>query len=445
MRCLRRCLLLLALCLGLAWCPRGPAAEPARVLTRPTLPSDAELAPLGLMRHWHAYVGVADRSDHLVSAQVFGNQVVTQSRGGTITCLDGETGARLWSVRPSDRRSTFQIQLAANEHIVVYYGGGKLFGLDRVSGALDWTMEAPGVLSTFPAVDDAHLFVATTDGKVHVFLLPTPRRVAAQSSSTQATAMPVSVGLPAAASLKSPFFIWSIRLDSPALEPPASFGLYIAFADGTGRLMSFENQRRTLQDRVAMAAPIIAPLTAAGDQLFVASRDHSLNSYQIVAGNFSPRWRFLANSRIDQQPAVVGPDVFAVAAIDGLYCLNRASGGVRWQQPRGVQFVAASARLAFARDQGKKLLAIDRQRGVTLREWNASDFAHFLTNTDTDRVVLANDDGLVLCLRDRDPAAAKPANYRVEPEAKPKPGSKPEKPADKDVEMEDKPASDDKS
>jgi len=432
MRRLRCCLLLWTLGLGLSWCSSGPAAEPARVLSRPKLPSDAELAPLGLMRHWYAYVGVADRSDHLVSAQVFGNQVVTQSRGGTITCLDGETGARLWSVRPSDRRSTFQIPLAANDHIVAYYGGGKLFGLDRVSGALDWTLEAPGVLSTFPALDDAHLFVATTDGKVHVYLLPTPRRVAAQTAVAQATAMPASARLPAAASLKSPFFIWSIRLDSPALEPPASFGLYITFADGTGKLMSFENERRALQDQVSMAAPIVAPLTAAGDQLFVASRDHSVTSYQMVAGNFSPRWRFLANSRIDQQPAVIGSDVFAVAAIDGLYCLNRTTGGARWQQRRGAQFLAASGRLAFARDPAKQLLAIDRQRGVVLQEWNASEFAHFLTNTDTDRVVLANDDGLVLCLRDRDPAAAKPANYRSAPEAKPKPGSKPEKPAEKE-------------
>jgi outer membrane protein assembly factor BamB len=439
LRCLWICLVI---GMALVYQPIG-LSEPARLLTRPAVPSDASLAPLGLKLHWYAYVGVAGRGDGLASAQVFGNQVVIQSLGGTITCLDAETGSRLWAVRPSDLKSSFRVPLAANQHIIVYYGGGRLFGLDRVSGAVDWTLDAPGVLSTFPAVDADHLFLATSDGRMHTYLLPMPKRQIARGGGAQATAVPISAGLPAPATLKNPFFIWSFRLDSPALEPPASFGLYITFADGTGQLMSFQNERRFLQDQVTMAAPIVAPLTAAGDQLFVASRDHSVMSYQIVAGNFSPRWRFLASSRIDQQPVVIGPDVFAVGAIDGMYCLSRDSGLVRWQQRRAAQFLAASTRLVFARDDGKKLLTLDRLRGTVINQWDASAFAHFLTNTDNDRVVLANDDGLVLCLRDRDPAAAKPSDYRTQPDLQPKtPAPTAEKPAEKEQDRDEQPKED---
>ncbi|HMP01991.1 MAG TPA: PQQ-binding-like beta-propeller repeat protein [Gemmatales bacterium] len=428
MRCLRCLVLLLAGVVVSALGSNAPA-EPARVLTRPIPPSEATLAPLGLTKMWHAYVGVAGRGDHLVSVQVFGNQIVTQTRGGTLSCLDAETGANQWTVRRTDHVAPLHFPLAANSYIFACYVGGKILGYDRINGMQEWVLEVPGVLSTFPALDDGHLYIATSDGRMHSYLLPMPKRQVAEAIATRGTPTGTGYGMPGPATLKAPYFIWSFRMESPAQEPPASFPNHIVFADGAGQLFSFENEKRRLADRSAVAAPIVAPLTAAGDYFFVASRDHSVMSFEIMAGGLAPRWRFLTSSPIDRQPMVVGPDVFVVGTLDGLYSLDRVSGSPRWRLRRASQFLAASQRLVFARDEAKRLLAIDRQRGVILAEWNASEFAHMISNADTDRLVLANDDGLVMCLRDRDPAAAKPTDYRQPFESKgpaPKPQAKPD-------------------
>src|SRR5262249_53688485 len=92
-----------------------------------------------------------------------------------------------------------------------------------------------------------------------------------------------------------------------------------------------------------------------------------------------------------------------------------------WRLPRGRTFLesnpgadrllAANPKFVYATDPSGRLLVLDRKRGVTLSAYDTRAFPFPVVNEVTDRLYLAANDGLLVCLHDR--AYSKPVRHRT--------------------------------
>jgi hypothetical protein len=103
--------------------------------------------------------------------------------------------------------------------------------------------------------------------------------------------------------------------------------------------------------------------------------------------------------------------VFLAPERAGLYRLNRENGETIWRNTNADRFLAANPKFVYATDRTGRLLVLDRARGVQLGVYGAAwDYVVPVTNEITDRLFLASNDGLLVCLHDRD--YARPARMK---------------------------------
>ncbi len=197
-----------------------------------------------------------------------------------------------------------------------------------------------------------------------------------------------------------------------------SEGTFFACAKETGKV---------LYDFQAESS-IAAPPGQHGETAYLVSQDHNLYAMNMVLGQVL--WRFGATSPISRRPRVTDEDVYLVPDLGGLYRLERESGKEIWRNADVHRFLAMNPKFVYGSDRAGRLTVLDRGRGMRLGSYDTSDFVVPISNEITDRLFLAANDGLLVCLHDR--AYPKPY-WNRKPEAK-KPDKKPEAkpPADQD-------------
>ena len=113
--------------------------------------------------------------------------------------------------------------------------------------------------------------------------------------------------------------------------------------------------------------------------------------------------------------------VYAQGDDSGVVCVNRKTGDPVWRSEASADRVlAANNEFLYVRDRQGRFLVYDAKRptdpatrysaplsGIDLREFNIP-----VTNTASDRIYLAADNGLIVCLRDMSPKYARPALIR---------------------------------
>jgi hypothetical protein len=202
----------------------------------------------------------------------------------------------------------------------------------------------------------------------------------------------------------------------------------------------------TPQTEYVAEAEITAPLTTFGDNLYVATADSNFISLSIrelrepsTAANTLPRGKFTTGGPIVHRPVLTDDSIYVVGDRWGLIRLRHQTLEPYWNErlPDGrirprpndqvAQVLSVSPNYVFALDRRGKLLVIDAVRGSTLSSFDVSAFSVPVTNEVNDRVYLASNSGLLLCLRDRNkvvPVAlrkpAAPKKAVEEPKEEPK-------------------------
>jgi hypothetical protein len=212
--------------------------------------------------------------------------------------------------------------------------------------------------------------------------------------------------------------LWGYQADSELAQPPVVLANHVVMADTTGRLFLIQKDRRALADLFVSPEPLTASIGQSGDDIYVAAQDHNIYGFEVIGGRLTLRWRYTTANLVLQKPMVVGDDLYVVPEARGLICLDRFTGALRWRYPPGQQFVAASKRLVFVADRQGQTHVVERQRGQPVGTLNTRDFAIRVPNDVSDRLILANHDGLVVCLHDRAKGHEQPV-YHNAPEVKP--------------------------
>jgi outer membrane protein assembly factor BamB len=415
------------------------AQQPARakLYTQPTSPPRELLDRLNLQMSFRTYVPMDGRRDGFATVQLHGRHLFVQTRSGLVTLLDAETGAALWRQRVG-RPYVAEYPFAFNSREVYVVNNVHLYALDRLSGAVNWTYRLPEGVAAAPVADETMIFVASQTGRLTGYLLPRPdllaarkvegreeryKRIASLRTDTGGTSSTISHLTLSASDASTaedeggprPIRLWSdvtsLRLELPLLLThdrlliPSSSGFVAAFTKAPA-----PDGHAARSYRFSTESPIRMPAGYFDEIAYVGGGDANLYAIETKGGRL--QWRFTGGVPISRTPVALGQDVFVVAETQGMTMLDRATGHPKWRIPvRGElvesnaaanYFLAANPKYVYALDASGHFLVLDRRRGVTLSGFDSSDFVYPIANDVTDRVYLAANNGLLVCLHDRE-------------------------------------------
>ena len=363
------------------------SASPAQAQV--VLPSEVMLSRYGLVQAWWNQATTSPTRDKIQHLVVDEEMVYVQSSSGIVTAFDAETGQRRWAVQVG-RQDDPSHPAASNAQLVLITIGAKLYALDKARGDIIWEIRVPGLPSTSPSVDDLHVYVGSMDGRVYAFNLDRIRRLYAEGRLPQWSYQALE---------------WEFQAPAAIVTPPLPVqletGRSVNFADVEGSLYSVTALRRALRFQFETDAAASAALSQSNGLLLMPSQDFELYCINLVA-NGALQWRFLSSAPIRRKAVVIDEDVFVTPQAAGLYCLSVESGDQKWWRPRLERFLAATSRLVYASDEIGNVIILSRRTGSIVGGLPLRGFSVRVANDRTDRLYLATQTGLVVCLREAD-------------------------------------------
>jgi outer membrane protein assembly factor BamB len=436
------------------------AQSRARLYSEPRLPAQADLDRLNLQMAWYANLPTDGRRDGIFSMQIGDKQHVVLLRSGAVIALDAATGATLWRTRVGVPYVPV-VGFGTNNRLVFVAKGINVFALDKNDGKMIWEYQLPKAPSATPVADDERFFIALGTNRLHAFTLPTPetplpppvakqpepeavpqarismgsnfysRRgasafgVSGQSSSSVSAVSslgqrvrsigPLSSAIQARENLVAgpqPQPLWDYitetRPETRVEQASVLTTDSMLQAGANGLFFAISKYEPRILYQFQADAPISAAIGSYGKYAYIASDDFRVYALDIETGK--NLWRFVAGGPIRQKARITDDSVYVSAERAGLYRLDRLSGDIVWRNQDGERFLAVNKKFVYANDRSGRLLVIDRARGTTLARYDgAQDYVVPLSNELNDRLFLASNDGLIVCLHDRD----YPSPFRV--------------------------------
>ncbi len=219
----------------------------------------------------------------------------------------------------------------------------------------------------------------------------------------------------------SPTLRWEYGLNSRALYPPIQGSFRIWVATDAKRFLALSKLDKSTEVAGVLWERVSANPGQAGTTGYVPLGDGSLVAVNLDAGNLpggmSVPWRANIGGLNNRPPLVTNDAVFAAGDNSGVVRVNRLTGDVVWRTEGAAdRLIAVNKDFAYIRDRQGKLLVYDAVRptepstghtipltGLDLPEFNIP-----VVNTVTDRVYLAADNGLLVCVRDASAKYAAP-------------------------------------
>ena len=304
-----------------------------------------------------------------------------QASSGVTTAFDAESGQQLWAVQLGkfDQPS---FPAVSNEKEALIVVGSTMYGLDNRPGRTLWTLILHGQPSTSPAVDDTQVYFGTLDGSIYAYSLEKIRKLYEQRRLPQW-------------SLDAQ--VWMYKVGKEITSPPIIIGPYVSFSSRDGSLYTVKAADRQLWYQVETGQAIVAPLARLDNLLFVASEDFTFCAVDPL--NRTYKWEFTSGLPIRKGPVAIDNDLYVLPDRGGMYCLDPNSGARRWWKPELTNFVAVTGGAVAASDADGNLTMVSRSSGETIGSLPLRRYNVRTVNDRTDRIFLATESGLVICLR----------------------------------------------
>lgn len=426
--------------------------------------SQPRLQAHGLTAPWFNVAGVdagAGRLEYLVLDR---GTVFALSSLSVLTAMDAETGKTLWRVRVGDPR-LLSLKPTAGIHLVAVTNGSTIYILNRHTGEILWKHAVEGAPGAGPAISPSRVYVPLVGGKMesYAFQWETPQmRSYAWKTVAAAPGASESPVQPAAATGSSPGAAASPRADggltevdaaqqaaesvaaaaaaeltgaSLRLAPTKERGLFLqsfgrinvepklTYSDQgseriawptdrgflfVGEINLFSANRFSLVYQLRARAEIVAPpCVRFGDaskgipgKLWAAAADGFVFCLNERDGKLL--WRNSTGEPIAESPVLIEDSLYVATRFGGMYRINADSGEILWQVSGPTKFIAASAKRVYARDALGQMLYLDKQTGARLGQLDIAAFDFQITNSETDRIYLADKSGLIQCIREVD-------------------------------------------
>jgi hypothetical protein len=221
---------------------------------------------------------------------------------------------------------------------------------------------------------------------------------------------------------------WEYGLSTRILYPPVITPQRV-WVITEGKIVTALNKiDKKIEVVEAMADPISATPGRAGAQFYIPLGSGYVVAVEGTSGNVSGGanvlWRATVGGINNRIPFVTESLVYAAGDNSGVVCLDRKHGEIIWRSASGADRVlAVNQEFVYIMDRQGKFLVYDAKRPTDPAEKRSSplagiDMAEFnvpVVNTVSDRVYLAADNGLIVCMRDMSKKYQKP--MRICPEA----------------------------
>lgn len=345
------------------------------------LPTHQQLSRLGLERAWWGQAVLNPHRDKIRHVSIDEEIVYITATSGVTTALDAETGQQLWAVQLG-RFDPPSFPAISNEDLAMIIVGSTMYGIEKRTGKTVWTLVLAGQPSTGPAVDEKHVYFGTLDGMLYAYSLQKIQKLYGERRLPQ-WSMEAQV--------------WTYKVGKEITSPPITTGRVVNFASRDGSLYSVTSKERKLIFQLETDRAIVAPLVRLDNMMFMASEDFTFYALNLLNGNV--KWEFTSGLPIRKAPWAIAPDLYVLPDRGGMYCLDPATGAKRWWKPDVSNFVAVTGGAVAASDDEGNLVMISRDKGETIGALPLRRFTVRTGNDRTNRIFLATENGLVLCLR----------------------------------------------
>ena len=365
------------------------------------LPSQRTLNRYGLTRVWWNIATLDASREKVVHLVADEDTVYIQSTSGIMTAFDAETGKKLWSILlGSGEDPSFPV--SSNAETALVATGTTLYAVNKRSGAIVWQLKLPQTPSTSPAVDSEQVYIGSLDGSVYAFDLRKVEKLYRKGRLPQWSYQALS---------------WRYKAPKEITTPPLSNGRVVNFASRAGLLYGVAVKAEgglIFQRESVDLKPVSAPMKQSGEFLYMASEDFNL--YCINRNTGVTKWTFPSGRPIQKAPHVIGRHVFVLPSRGGIFCLSSETGDRVWHQRKIEHFLAATPKLVYTADSFDNVILLSRDTGNLLGALPLGGFKIQLANDRTDRLFVCTEQGLIVCIRERNRPFPL---YYLHPERKP--------------------------
>ncbi len=376
------------------------------------IPSRTALERLGLERQWFGVIPLVE-TERLLKISLTGDLMFAQTSYAMVHAFDAESGRLLWSSQLGDRTG-FARGVASNSFAVFVSNADTFYALDKGTGRMIWKVDLGTVPTSSPACDEDRAMLGLTTGKLYAYNLKSKDAKGNESI------------------LSSPTNAWNWQTGGPMKTRPLPALNVVAFGSTDKKAYVAMAAEPTPLFRLATGGPIGEGLGGFGTRtLLVPSGDNNLYAVDLFTSNVL--WTFPSGAPIDQEPMVADQEVFIVNTAGNFSSLDPETGTPRWTtSTQGGRLISVSGSKIYLRAYTLDLFMVDRKTGRTLVNpsevklragLNIRDFDQEVVNRFNDRLYIATDSGMIVCMREaaqrqprllRDPKA--PAFGYIPPE-----------------------------
>ncbi|NBR07187.1 MAG: hypothetical protein EBT92_15675 [Planctomycetes bacterium] len=413
------------------------AADNLRIFSQPEIPSQEVLDRLNLKMMWRAFSPMEGKRDGYHDIQISENQIIAQTRSGTIIVFNSETGEVVWKTSFGKPYQVF-FNLAFNDKFVFAVNENDLYAFDRKTGNVAWQSSFGITISAPPSVDKHHLFLSGSNGRIYCYALPLFKKngeflgyeksdffnrttkkpiVEVPDDNSEANALVPPIGSTTARSRgPQPKIIWEFQTRLILNYPLLITDEIVSAVGIKGDLVAL-NKHSDISHTTIEANPgysadkaVIVPPSLYESIAYVGSMDACLHAFDLRSGKLL--WRYTIGSTVHHRPFITDDEIFVTGERNGLVKLSRETGLPMWNinnnnrftpsQEKSDRLIAANSKFLYTLDRSGRMVIIDRNNGAYLTTWDVHDFVFPVVNRTNDRLFLAANNGLIICMRDRD-------------------------------------------
>ena len=412
----RRLLFAAAMAATLFSCGRLAAAYRSALISQP------EARRHGLSRAWYTQIQLDQARGRVRHVVLHQGTLFVQTDRAMLHAINAETGQTLWAAQVGLPNHPSLVP-GANSSLVAVVNGSYVYVLNRFNGKLLWKTRLDGAPGAGAALSERRAYIPTVQGLIYSYQLEPAKDPAEElglvkkkkspAEETQAQRAERIESLRLRHDYAPPLACQSLgrSLVQPIVTRQEDGQEYLAWPTDAGYmfvgLVNERDNRFTIKYRLGTDAGIAAQPTylppdpeITGDSgvIYAVSRDGF--AHAILEKNGDALWRFSTGEPIVRPAPVIQENVYVATQPGGMYCLNAKSGAENWWTPGVLQFIAASKTRIYATDRLQRILVLDAKNGARLDAIPGAALPIRLMNTETDRLYLATDTGLIQCLHE---------------------------------------------